>query len=92
MKLKARSPLAFGNAFLCVLRQGIFEMQMAAAQQMNKLRELLGAYHVSATSEVGANTEALIEKVKNTPEFTEMERTALVRALEWCARREQNGK
>jgi len=65
-------------------------MMVRVTQQ---LREQLGACSVNATS--GFHNVAmatLIAKVRIAPGFTETERLTLIRALEWCVRREHAKK
>ena len=64
-------------------------MMVRVTQQ---LRDQLGACSVSATSGVDVDMATLIAKVRIAPGFTETERVTLIRALEWCVRREHAKK
>lgn len=80
--------------------QGNFEMHSAVigGAHMMKLQNLFGGYGVKATAqEAGdANTEALIAKLKTTiggtMNVSDAERSMLIRALEWCVRRDAADK
>jgi hypothetical protein len=56
--------------------------------RMSKLLELLGTYSVQPTSEVGLDVHELREKVRGSHEFTSAEIAYLLRAIDWCVKRQ----
>lgn len=56
--------------------------------RMSKLLELLGSYSVQPTSEVGLDVHELREKVRASHEFTIAEAEYLLRAIDWCVKRQ----
>jgi hypothetical protein len=63
---------------------GICKMEMPRTQ---RLSELLGAYSVKATAEVSINTQLLYTKVRHSHDFTDPERATILRALDFCSRK-----
>jgi hypothetical protein len=63
--------------------------------KLQKLQHLFGGYGINATAQTDASTEALIAKLKasvgGTVDLTDAERLTLMRALDWCVRRDVDG-
>ncbi|MCK1670372.1 hypothetical protein [Bradyrhizobium sp. 150] len=56
--------------------------------RMSKLLELLGTYSVQPTSGVGLDVHELREKVRTSPEFSPVEVSYLLRAIDWCVKQQ----